>query len=187
MVEAERLAVILDAAYACFTRHGMRRTTMDDIARAAGISRAGVYQYVRNKEDAFRRLVERLTGEVLARARAAAAQDGPLTDRLTAVLAAKLALTVQVWKDSPAHAAELLGSESRHGAAEIEAYDTAMRTLVAGMLPGGRRAATDLAAVLLALVRGLEIDLTDAAAANRRLRKAVALFVAGLDTTLEQR
>jgi hypothetical protein len=34
--------------------------------------------------------------------------------------------------------------------------------------------------VLLALVRGLETDLTDPAAASRRLRRAVALLVAGL-------
>jgi TetR/AcrR family transcriptional regulator len=47
---------ILDAAYECLNRHGVLKTTMDDIAKAAGMSRPAVYQYVRNKEDVFRRL-----------------------------------------------------------------------------------------------------------------------------------
>ena len=33
MSDEERVGAILDAAYVCFTRHGVRRTTMDDIAR----------------------------------------------------------------------------------------------------------------------------------------------------------
>ncbi|MFI8083682.1 TetR/AcrR family transcriptional regulator [Kitasatospora sp. NPDC086009] len=56
----------------------MRRTTMDDIAGAMGVSRSAVYQYVRGKDDAFRRLAERLHRQALARARrAAAAPDAP--------------------------------------------------------------------------------------------------------------
>src|SRR5687768_15052544 len=102
----ERLEQILDAAYACFTRHGVRRTTMDDIAAAAGMSRPAVYQYVRNKDDAFRRTAERMFARALAGARAAAADGGPLAERLTAVCAVKLGLTLRVWRDSP-HAAEL--------------------------------------------------------------------------------
>ena len=57
---------ILDAAYACFTRHGVRRTTMDDLAREAGMSRPAVYRYVQNKEDAYRRLAGRLYAGALA-------------------------------------------------------------------------------------------------------------------------
>ncbi len=57
----DRLDQILDAAYASFTRHGVKRTTMDDIASAAGMSRPSVYQYVRGKDDAFRRLAQRLS------------------------------------------------------------------------------------------------------------------------------
>ncbi|GAA2611555.1 TetR family transcriptional regulator [Actinomadura fulvescens] len=42
---------------------------MDDIAREAGISRSAVYQYVRTKDDAFRRLAERLHNDAFDRAR----------------------------------------------------------------------------------------------------------------------
>ncbi|HEU0127662.1 MAG TPA: helix-turn-helix domain-containing protein [Pseudonocardiaceae bacterium] len=109
MLGGKRVGPILDAAYVCFTRYGVRRTTMDDIAREAGISRAAVYQYVRNKEDAFRRLARRLLEEALASARVAVESPGGLTERLTAALETKLDLTLGLWRDSPAHAAELLG------------------------------------------------------------------------------
>src|SRR5690242_18601811 len=107
MSDDERVESILNAAYVCFTRHGVRRTTMDDIAREAGMSRAAVYQYVHNKEDAFRRLAGRLLDEALAGARRATESHEDLADRLTAALRTKLDLTVRVWRDSPAHAAEL--------------------------------------------------------------------------------
>ncbi len=55
-MSAERVERILDAAYVCFTRHGVRRTTIDDIARQSGMSRGAVYQCVRNKQEAFRLL-----------------------------------------------------------------------------------------------------------------------------------
>ena len=177
MSEDERIEAILNAAYACFTRHGVRRTTMDDIAREAGMSRPAVYQYVRNKEDAFRRLAERLLAGALAGAREAVAGPGDLTERLTTAMIAKLDLTLRVWQDSPAHAAELLGDNARLSADLIESYDIAMGDLVSGAVdaPGG----AELAALLLALTRGLEADLSDLDAPARRLRHGVALLVAG--------
>lgn len=76
---ADRLDEVLDAAYTCLTRYGVRRTTVDDIAGVMGVSRSAVYQYVRGKDDAFRRLAERLHRQALARARRAAAAPGAPT------------------------------------------------------------------------------------------------------------
>lgn len=193
MSDDERVGLILDAAYVCFTRHGVRRTTMDDIAREAGMSRPTVYQYVRNKEDAFRRLAGRLLDEALAGARVAVESRGGLADRLTAVLETKLDLTVGLWRDSPAHAAELLGVNARLSAELIDAYNAAMRDLltdtVSTVVPGGD--AVEFAELLLAFARGLEADLSDPDpdAPARRLRHGVALLVAGLNqspTTIQE-
>lgn len=183
VLDDERVRMILDAAYTCFTRHGIRRTTMDDIAREAGMSRPAVYQYVRNKEDAFRRLAERLLDEALTGSRRGAQSPGGLADRLTAALAAKLDLTLNLWRDSPAHAAELLGDNARLSTELIAAYDVAMRDLLAEtvgpLVP--RDDAVEFAQLLLAFTRGLEADLSDPTAPPRRLRHGVALFVAGLN------
>lgn len=177
----DRLDVILAAAYECFTRHGVRRTTMDDIAAAAGISRPAVYQYVRNKDDAYRRLAERLFAESLEQARQAAAAPGAeLEQRLHDVLAAKLELTLRLHRESR-HAAELLDTSTKLTGDLAEAYTRELTDVVAGALAdaAGPRA-RDVADVLVALTRGLEADLTDPDLPRRRLRDGVALVVAGL-------
>ncbi len=183
MMEEERLTLILDAAYTCFTRHGVRRTTMDDIAREAGMSRPGVYQYVRNKEDAFRRLATRLLDGALAEAHEAITAEGTLCTRLTAALEVKLGLAVRLWRDSPAHAAELLGVDTRLSAEQVAAYNTGMRDLICAALSTGRpeAEALEVAELLLAFTRGLEADLTDPGIPARRLRHGVALLITGLD------
>ncbi|NES14952.1 MULTISPECIES: TetR/AcrR family transcriptional regulator [Micromonospora] len=179
-MSSERLEAILTAAYECFTRHGVRRTTMDDIAAAAGMSRPAVYQYVRNKDDAYRRLAERLFAESLAAARRSAADAGTLERRLHDLLAAKLELTLRLHRESR-HAAELLDASTKLTGDLVEAYTRELTDLVAGTLAdaAGPRARA-VADVLVALTRGLEADLTDPDLPRRRLRDGVALVVAGL-------
>ncbi|MGH3677470.1 MAG: TetR/AcrR family transcriptional regulator [Mycobacterium sp.] len=41
--------MIIESAFACFRRHGLDRTTIVDIARAANVSRSTVYEYFRDK------------------------------------------------------------------------------------------------------------------------------------------
>ncbi|MGY0004233.1 TetR/AcrR family transcriptional regulator [Micromonospora sp. I033] len=177
----DRLETILAAAYECFTRHGMRRTTMDDIAAAAGMSRPAVYQYVRNKDDAYRRLAERLFDGSLAQARQVAAAPGAdLAQRLHDVLAAKLELTLRLHRESR-HAIELLDTSAKLTGDLVETYTRELTDVVAGVLAdaAGPRARA-VADVLVALTRGLEADLTDPDLPRRRLRDGVALLVAGL-------
>jgi AcrR family transcriptional regulator len=40
---------IIDSAFACFRKHGLTKTTIVDIARAADVSRSTVYEYFRDK------------------------------------------------------------------------------------------------------------------------------------------
>jgi TetR/AcrR family transcriptional regulator len=183
-MSADRLTRVLDAAYRCFARHGVRRTTMDDIAAEAGVSRPAVYQYVRNKDDAFARLAERLFGGALDRAREAAEAPGELPERLTAVLAAKLELVLRLWRDSPHHAGELIGESARASAVQERDYDAAMRELVAGVVragdPPAGADADRFAAVALAFTRGLEADPTDPQRVRDLLRHGAHLLAAGL-------
>lgn len=43
--------LIIEAAYACFGRQGLDKTTVVDIARAADVSRSTVYEYFRDKAE----------------------------------------------------------------------------------------------------------------------------------------
>lgn len=63
-----REKAVLEAAYSVFTSYGFRRTTMDDIARAAGMSRPALYNHFRNKEAIFRTYVELFFDEIAGRA-----------------------------------------------------------------------------------------------------------------------
>lgn len=55
----EREQQILDAAVAQIIRHGYDKTTMGDIADAAGVSRGTVYLYFKGKDELFEALVYR--------------------------------------------------------------------------------------------------------------------------------
>src|SRR6476469_3619347 len=48
---------ILAAAERCIDRHGIRTTTMNDVASGVGLSRPGVYRYFADRDDL---LVERI-------------------------------------------------------------------------------------------------------------------------------
>jgi AcrR family transcriptional regulator len=74
---------VLDAALLIFARYGYRKASMDDIARAAGISRPGLYFHFASKQDLFRAAVTRaLDGDVAAAERALSETGRPLRDRL---------------------------------------------------------------------------------------------------------
>ncbi len=49
---------ILEAALGVFLRYGYRKTSMDEVARAADLSRQGLYLQFATKEDLFRATVE---------------------------------------------------------------------------------------------------------------------------------
>jgi AcrR family transcriptional regulator len=80
-----RLSTVLDAAVSVFARFGYRKTSMEDVARAAGISRQGLYLSFANKEELFRRAVEHSLSSQLACAIAELSRtETPLEARLIA-------------------------------------------------------------------------------------------------------
>ncbi|HYK83101.1 MAG TPA: TetR/AcrR family transcriptional regulator [Gemmatimonadales bacterium] len=62
----ERLQHFLAQAAKVFAEQGYHSTTMRDLARASGMSLAGMYYYVRGKEELLYRIEERCFAEVLA-------------------------------------------------------------------------------------------------------------------------
>jgi len=76
---------LVTSAAGLFVRYGFRKTSMDDIARAAKMSRQGLYLHFHNKEDAFRAVIEHLAEVTLLALRTALAADGrSLDERLLA-------------------------------------------------------------------------------------------------------
>src|SRR3954447_13757198 len=95
--DPELQARILSAATECFERVGLRRTTMDDVAQAAGVSRKTIYNYFANKTDLVGEVLVAESHRIHEQARAALDYSLP-PDELIA--AAEIAV-LQVSKDSP--------------------------------------------------------------------------------------
>jgi len=79
-----RRAAILAAATAVFLRYGFKKTSMDDLARAAGLSRQGLYLHYKAKDALFKAAVVHLIETARATARAALAGDDDVEARLLA-------------------------------------------------------------------------------------------------------
>ncbi|WP_438479859.1 TetR/AcrR family transcriptional regulator [Oleiharenicola lentus] len=78
-----RRAALLDAALGVFARFGFRKTSMDEVARAAQISRQGLYLHFTNKDELFRATVTYTIASSLADAkRALEAEKGSINERL---------------------------------------------------------------------------------------------------------
>lgn len=60
---------ILDAAERCFAQAGVRKTTVEDVAARAGVSRITVYRQLGNRDDLVRAVLLRVTDRFLRRAR----------------------------------------------------------------------------------------------------------------------
>lgn len=103
---------ILGAAFTLFGRYGFRRTSMEDIATEAGLSRTALYLQFRSKEDIFRELAAGLHEEALSQAEAALEDDRPLVERLIAAVEAKTLPMIEIIQASP-HGSELMDEKNR--------------------------------------------------------------------------
>jgi TetR/AcrR family acrAB operon transcriptional repressor len=53
--------LLLDAAELVFSQKGVSRTSLNDIAQAAGVSRGAIYWHFKNKADLFNAMMDRIT------------------------------------------------------------------------------------------------------------------------------
>lgn len=106
--EIDKRERILAAAFQTFVTYGFRKTSMDDIARAADMSRPALYQLFRNKNDIFRGLVATLLEQAAAQARQELATDKPFRDRLFHAMDRSI-IDMHRQIDATPHGQELIG------------------------------------------------------------------------------
>jgi AcrR family transcriptional regulator len=73
---------ILTAAERCIDRHGIRKTTMDDIASEVGLSRPSVYRYFADRDDLLIELNARHARTMFDRAHKAMSRQTNFTDQI---------------------------------------------------------------------------------------------------------
>ncbi|MFZ7093395.1 TetR/AcrR family transcriptional regulator [Primorskyibacter sp. 2E233] len=98
---------ILDAACPVFAQYGFRRTSMGDIAQAAGMSRPALYQYYQGKEDIARSTVQVFFEDAAQAVALALSEPGPVADVLARAFRAKGGEFMAMLLTSP-HGSELV-------------------------------------------------------------------------------
>ena len=88
---AARRKQVLDAAEACFLRHGFHGTSMAAISQAAGMSVGHIYNYFQSKEVVIAAMCERQMARLLARFQDMAASRERFVGELKAILRERIA------------------------------------------------------------------------------------------------
>lgn len=86
---------ILDAVDSLMSRFGFRKTTMDDIAREAGISKRTIYTYFPSKEEVGLSSIARVVTHAQATMRDAAELEGTASERLHDMLVGRVMARVE--------------------------------------------------------------------------------------------
>jgi len=81
---------ILDATERLLARFGFHKTTVDDIATEAGVSKRTIYLHFAGKEEVALASIDRVVGRVTARLREIARSDAHPTDRVLDMLVARI-------------------------------------------------------------------------------------------------
>ncbi|MBU0724027.1 MAG: TetR/AcrR family transcriptional regulator [Alphaproteobacteria bacterium] len=95
-----KLEQVADAARRLFARYGYKRTSMDDIAREAGVAKATLYLHFKGKEDVFRTVLLRTRDLMLQRCDAAQDGDTSFRARLEAMLNAYYGTWLELFGDA---------------------------------------------------------------------------------------
>lgn len=178
---------ILDAAWRAFAAYGFRKTSMDDIARGAGMSRPALYLRYKNKEDIVRNLAQMFYDEASMRVQDALGGEGDVTQRLSAAFAAGSGEVIKALMSSP-HGLELLDTSTATACDIVEAGEERLIAIYASWLTEQAAEgnvylsgpATDIAATFNAALYGIKTSAPDYATYSARVAQLAALFGAGL-------
>jgi len=124
---------ILKAAFSCYAHYGFRRTSMADIAAAAGMSRPALYLHFRNKTDIFRSLVQAHYDDAIRRVEQALSEPGPPETVLQNAFRAQSGQIAEALLASP-HGGELLDTGNVTSADIVAAGESRLAALYADWL-----------------------------------------------------
>jgi AcrR family transcriptional regulator len=186
MSEPDRRTRVLEAALPVFARHGYRKTSMDDVAKAADISRPGLYFVFSSKPELFRATVQHSLDDSVAAAEHALADPArPLRERLIEAFdhwagryVGPMAQEIGVLIDANP---ELLGTMP------VEYPKRFLAMVVDALSRGGQRPARggiapiDVARTLVSTAAGIKYEVTTRERFRARMTTAIDLYFAGHD------
>ena len=176
--EDARRTRILQGAKEAFLAYGFQRTTMDDIARAAEISRPALYLMFRNKTDIYRALAAGFVEEMISHARATLSADGTLAERLETSIGSAIDMHSDI--EASPHGAEILDMKNSLAADIIAEWRSRMVDLVEAAIEA-QQAGSTAPAVSARLLAIMLLDAIDGMKMRRlpvgEQRKTASAFI----------
>ncbi len=186
-IEDSRQKAILNSAFQAFAAYGFRKTSMDDIARGAGMSRPAVYLHYKNKEAIVRRLTQIYYEEKTAAVAAALAIPGPVPEILDRAIQAQTEGMATILA-SP-HGLEMLDASKSMSSEIVSEGEEELAGLYADWLRREALAgrvhlqveASEVARTITAALKGLKMIGAGAAVYEQQVTQLSALLGAGLE------
>ncbi|MFC8075666.1 TetR/AcrR family transcriptional regulator [Streptomyces sp. NPDC057307] len=175
--DTDRRTRVLDSAMVTFARFGYRKTSMDEVARAARISRPGLYFLFSSKETLFRAAVTRTLEHDITTVEHLLTDTGrPLPERLVAAfdqwagryvgpLARDVAVVIE---DNPDLLGEIVETTPRR-------FEELITEAIAA--ESGREAAPPIAQTMISASIGLKHQAASRELYLERLKVAIALLL----------
>ncbi len=187
MLDNEKRIRILQEAQSLFIRYGVKRTSIDEVARAAEIAKGTLYAYYESKEMLFAEVARNICADILAEANKAAEMPAPLAERLVGILDAEIGVLHRLVEHSP-HVRELTESKEAMASATFATLDRDMKQLITTVLGEEHIARQDAAEMFIAAAVGTTQSGDSSAELYRsRLRAIVDVLLIGLKQTCETR
>jgi len=165
----EKRRRIVEAAWRLALRNGLRATTMESLAREAGVAKGTLYAHFPDKDAVFDGVVADLLVELAAAFDRDMRSDGAIAERIGAALAGKYGVVMRAIEGSP-HASEILDAHHRYGP-RVAAFDQRVESEVAAAL--GKAGVADpaaLARIVIGAAGGVARALPGAEATERAIR-----------------
>ncbi|MDU9002614.1 TetR/AcrR family transcriptional regulator [Sedimentitalea todarodis] len=183
-----RQDAILQSALRVFATYGFRKTSMNDIANGAGMSRPAVYQHYKNKDEIFRRLTQIYYDQAADALATVFSAHRPVTETLHHAFDAQVGDMVEALLASP-HGMELLDTGERTAADIKQTGEDRLRVLYADWLKQqaehGRIDLPDtpeqVADVILVALKGLKTTVSSVPQLRARLAAFASLIGRGLE------
>ncbi len=185
--EDTRQKAILTSAFQAFAAYGFRKTSMDDIARGAGMSRPAVYLHYKNKEDIVRRLTQLHYDEKINAVEQALSADGSVSGIITQAIQAQTDGMAAILA-SP-HGLEMLDMSKSVSTDIVETGEARLTDLYTAWLAredaAGRvrlnHTPADVAKTITSTLIGIKMTASGAAEFENCTARLAALIGAGLE------
>ncbi|MGH7737620.1 MAG: TetR/AcrR family transcriptional regulator [Candidatus Tyrphobacter sp.] len=172
-----------DVAFALFAKRGFDATPMDEIAKAAGITKPSIYHHVESKEALLRHGLERALEALFAVLDEPAAARGPARDRLEFIVPRVAEVTMRMLPEVSVLFRVRGNSRTERAALDRRrAFDAAVAQLVRQAQADGTVRSDIDAALLTRLVFGLSNSVAEwyrpsGRTAAVQIARAVSAFV----------